>query len=127
VSSTAPEPAALVLDEMFSPTIAEALRARSHRVVAVVARIDLRAMTDDNLYAWVSSQRIWLMTENVKDFRPIMLRALQASTPTAGLLFTSSRTFPRSRQNPSPIIEAVHTWLTKAVPAHPTIEDWLVL
>ena len=124
--TTPPGPVQLALDEMFSPTIAEALRARGRNVVAVAERVDLRAMTDDELYAWAVAQRCWLLTENVKDFRPIMLQALQAGGGTTGLLFTSSRTFPRSRRNPGPLIEAIDAWLTKGPPAPPLTEDWLL-
>lgn len=116
----------LALDEMFSPKIAEALRGRGHEVVAVAERADLRAMTDDDLYAWATAAGCWLLTENVKDYRPIMLRALQAADAAAGLLFTSSRTFPRSRQNPGPLIEAIDAWLTKGPSAPPLTEDWLL-
>jgi hypothetical protein len=61
----------------------------------------------------------------VKDFRPILLRVLQTGGAAAGLLFTSSRTFPRSRQNPGPLIDAIDAWRTKGPPAPPLIEDWL--
>jgi Domain of unknown function (DUF5615) len=111
---------------MFSPKIAEALRERGREVVAVAERVDLRAMTDDDLYAWATAEGCWLLTENVKDYRPIMLRALQAGGAAASLLFTSSRTFPRSRQNPGPLIEAIDAWLTKGPPAPPLTEDWLL-
>src|SRR5215467_10740372 len=103
--TTPPAPVELALDEMFSPKIAEALRALGRNVVAVAEPTDLRAMTDDELYTWAAVERCWLLTENVKDFRPIMLRALQAGGGTTGLLFTSSRTFPRSGRNPGPLIE----------------------
>jgi hypothetical protein len=118
--------AGLVLDEMFSPTIAVTPRERGHDVIAVAERVDLRAMTDDDLYAWAAAENRWLLTENVKDFRPIMLRALQTSSATPGLLFTSSRTFPRSRKHPGPLIDALHAWLTKGPPPPPLIEDWLL-
>ncbi len=121
-----PDRAGLVLDEMFSPTIAVTLRERGHDVIAVAERVDLRAMTDDDLYAWAATENRWLLTENVKDFRPIMLRALQTSSATPGLLFTSSRTFPRSRKKPGPLIDALHAWLTKGPPPPPLIEDWLL-
>lgn len=121
-----PAPVELVLDEMFSPKIAEALRDRHRKVIAVAERTDLRAMTDDDLYAWVTAQRCWLLTENVKDFRPIMLRTLQTGGAAAGLLFTSSRTFPRSRHKVSPLIEAIDAWLAKGPPAPPLTEDWLL-
>jgi len=115
----------LVLDEMFSPAIAAAVRELGHDVVAVAERVDLRSMTDDDLFAWSAAERRWLLTENVKDFRPIMLRALQAGGAITGLLFTSSRAFPRSRRNPGPLIQPVHAWLGDGLPAPPLKEDWL--
>jgi hypothetical protein len=116
----------LALDEMFSPAIATALRDRGHDVVAVAERANLRSMTDDDLFAWSAANHRWLLTENVKDFRPIMLRALQAGGTTTGLLFTSSRAFPRSRKNPGPLIHALHAWLLAGPPAPPLTEDWLL-
>jgi hypothetical protein len=41
------------------------------------------------------------------------------------LLFTSSRTFPRSRQHVAPLVDALDAWLTKGSPEPPIIEDWL--
>ncbi|HET8662671.1 MAG TPA: DUF5615 family PIN-like protein [Micromonosporaceae bacterium] len=124
MSTPTPEPTELALDEMFSPRIVEALRARGHQVVAVAERPDLRTMTDENLYAWATEQGCWLLTENVKDFRPIMLRAQQAAH--AGVLFTNARTFPRSRHNPGPLIEAIDAWLAKGPPTPTLTEDWLL-
>jgi predicted nuclease of predicted toxin-antitoxin system len=118
-------PIQLILDEMFSPTIAATLRERGHTVIAVAERVDLRAMTDPDVFAWAATHQTWLLTENVKDFRPILLQATQTGTPTARLLFTSSRTFPRSRNNPGPLIEALHTWLDEGPPPPPIVEDWL--
>jgi hypothetical protein len=115
----------LVLDEMFSPKIADALRVRGFGVVAVAERADLRSMADHDLYAWAMAQSCWLLTENVKDFRPILLRALQADGSTGGLLFSSNRTFPRSRHSLGQIIEALDRWLSKGPPAPPVNEDWL--
>jgi hypothetical protein len=115
-----------VLDEMFSPKIAAALRDRKHDVVAVAERADLPAMTDEELFAWAVTDNRWLLTENVKDFRPILLRTLQGGGALNGLLFTSSRAFPRSRQNPGPLIEALHAWLSTGPPKAPLAEDWLL-
>lgn len=57
-------------------------------------------MTDEEVFAWAASQGRWLLTENVRDFRPLVLRALQADTTAAGILYTSGRAFPSSRKNP---------------------------
>jgi hypothetical protein len=115
----------LLLDEMFSPVVAETLRVHGHRVVALVERPEMRAMPDEEVFAWAAARRCWLLTENVKDFQPIKLRTVQAQAPIAGLLFTSSRTFPRSRQQVGPLVDALDAWLTKGAPEPPIIEDWL--
>jgi hypothetical protein len=116
----------LALDEMFSPAIAVALRDLGHDVIAVAERPELRAITDDAVFAWAAGQRRWLVTENVKDFRPILLQALQAGTPILGLVFTASRAFPRSRKNPGPLIQALYAWLLSGPPEPPLTEDWLL-
>jgi predicted nuclease of predicted toxin-antitoxin system len=117
----------LLLDEMFSPAVAAELRALGHDVIAVADRPDLRSRSDAEVFAWASADERWLLTENVKDFRPIMLRALQAGSPCCGLLFTSGRAFPRSRKNPGPLIRALHAWLTAGPPAPPISESWLAV
>jgi predicted nuclease of predicted toxin-antitoxin system len=118
--------ARLLLDEMFSPAIAAELRALGHDVIAVADRSDLRAKSDEEIFAWASAERRWLLTENVKDFRPIMLRAVAGGQLDCGLLFTSSRAFPRSRKNPGPLINALHVWLAAGPPAPPVTESWLL-
>src|SRR5574342_7367 len=114
-----PPRARLLLDEMFSPAIADALRRREHDVIAIAERLDLRTMTDDGVFAWATTDNRWILTENVKDFRPILLRAMQTEGTITGLLFTSNRSFPRSRQNPGPLIEALDQWLATGPPAAP--------
>ena len=69
-----------------------------------------------------AARQLESLTENVKDFRPIMLHALPGGPPGCGLLFTSSRAFPRSRKNPGPLINALHGWLTAGPPV---TESWL--
>jgi predicted nuclease of predicted toxin-antitoxin system len=116
----------LLLDEMVSPAIAADLRQLGHDVIAVADRPDLRSKSDEEIFAWASAEQRWLLTENVKDFRPIMLRALSAGAPGGGLLFTSNRTFPRSRKNPGSLIRALDAWLTSGPPAPPVTESWLL-
>lgn len=60
------EPVRLLLDEMFSPRIADELRRRGHDVVAMVADPELRALSDAAVYAWAAEQDRRVVTENVK-------------------------------------------------------------
>ncbi len=122
---TSESAARLALDEMFSPAVAKALRDAGHDVLAVAERADLRAMSDAKIFAWAAAERRWLLTENVKDFRPLLLQSIQFEPPAAGVLFTSSRTFPRSRKNPGPLIAALDVLLRTGPPQAPITEDWL--
>ena len=56
-----PASARLLLDEMFSPAIAAALRDLGQDVIAVAERGELRAISDDDVFAWATSQRRWLL------------------------------------------------------------------
>ncbi|MGD0604661.1 MAG: DUF5615 family PIN-like protein [Streptosporangiaceae bacterium] len=75
----------LLLDEMFAPAIAAELRELGHDVIAVADRSDLRSKSDEEIFSWASAEKRWLLTENVKDFRPLMLRALPSGPPGCGL------------------------------------------
>lgn len=115
----------LLLDEMYSPAIAKALRDHGHDVRAVADDPELRAMADDDLYRWAAGHGRRIVTENVKDFRRILAAAQESGMPRAALLFTSSRRFPRSRRNPGPLIDALDAWLRGPDAGHSPEEDWL--
>ena len=65
------------------------------------------------------------MHAHVKDFAPLLRRADELGHHVAKLLFTSSRTFTRTRRNPGPIIDALEAWLRAAEESEPPVEDWL--
>ncbi len=111
----------LLLDEMFSPTIAEELRRRGHDVLALVADAELRALSDPEVYTWAGEQRRRVVTENVKDFRTLV-----ASSAGPGVLFTSSGSFPRSRRDLGPLVRALDRWLVGAATTSRPLEDWLL-
>lgn len=89
-------------------------------MLALVAEPELRALSDAEVSALAADQGRRLVTENVKDFRP-----LAADGNGAGLLFTSSRRFPRHRAQVGPLIEALDRWLNAAASAPRPPEDWL--
>lgn len=116
---------ALLLDEMHPAAVAEALRLRGHDVISVAADPDLRGMIDLDLFAWCGQESRRLVTEDVKDFRRLLLRAEESSQTVAPLLFTSGRTFPRSRRNHGRLIAALDAWLQAPDVDRRPIEDWL--
>ena len=87
----------LLLDEMYAPTIAEQLRARGRDVASVhdpeYQRLE-REPDEEVSAAALAANRV-LVTENVQDFRRIETDALARAQPTARLIFTTDRQFPR--------------------------------
>ncbi|MHB8452147.1 MAG: DUF5615 family PIN-like protein [Mycobacteriales bacterium] len=61
----------LLLDEMLSPAIARALRARGHDVVAVKERPEWVALSDHDLLAVARCEQRAIVTGNLRDFRPL--------------------------------------------------------
>lgn len=116
---------ALLLDEMHAPVVAATLRDHGHDVIAVAEQDELRALTDEELFRWAGEHERRIVTENVKDFAPLLRRTEELRHRVAPLLFTSSHTFPRSRRNPGPVIDALNAWLRAAQASEPPIEDWL--
>jgi predicted nuclease of predicted toxin-antitoxin system len=87
----------LLLDEMYAPTIAEQLRARGHDVASVhdPEYRTLEGEPDEEVWAAALAADRVLVTENVQDFRRIEMDALARAQPTARLIFTTDRQFPR--------------------------------
>lgn len=67
------------------------------------------AVTFDTVLLSAQEQGRTIVTENVKDFRPLLIHRSQEAGPS--MLFTSSRSFPRSRRNLEVLIDALDHWL----------------
>ena len=87
----------LLLDEMYTPTIAEQLRARGHDAASIhdPEYGILEGEPDDDVWAAAIADDRALVSENVQDFRRIEANALAHAQPVARLIFTTDRQFPR--------------------------------
>ncbi len=87
----------LLLDEMYTPTIAEQLRARGHDAASIhdPEYRYLEGEPDDEVWAAAIADDRALVSENVQDFRRIEANTLAHSQPVARLIFTTDRQFPR--------------------------------
>ena len=87
----------LLLDEMYTPTIAEQLRARGHDAASIhdpEYRM-LEGEPDDEVWSAAIADDRALVSENVQDFRRIEANTLAHAQPVARLIFTADRQFPR--------------------------------
>ncbi len=109
----------LLLDEMFSPQLAQALHDDGFDVRAVAGDPVMAAAPDVDVAAWAARNGRRVLTENVRDYIPLV----SAVEPPLRLLLTSSRRYPRSRRNPAPLLKALTDWLGAEADRGPI--EWL--
>jgi len=95
-----------LLDEQLSPRIAELLRNRSHDVHAVADRSDLAGQNDRAILEAATAEGRAVITNNVKDFRPLAAEYLARGELHAGLILLPS-TRARNRAAVEMLAEAI--------------------
>jgi hypothetical protein len=103
----------LLLDEMLTPTIARELAARGHDVTAVAGAPAHEALSDTDVLNLARSQRRTVVTNNIRDFRPLHTEAV---TPGGaghfGIIFMPA-TYRRTKADTGRIIAALETKLAE--------------
>ena len=102
----------LLLDEMFSDTIARQLRAKGNDVASVVAHPALAGLPDDQILAYATTEGRALVTANIKDFIPLDSRYRAAGQDHPGLILVSTKTFPQDRSFTTAITAALAALLS---------------
>jgi predicted nuclease of predicted toxin-antitoxin system len=102
----------LLLDEMFSDTIAQQLRTKGYDVISVVAHPALVALPDDQVLAYATAEGRALVTANIKDFMPLDSRYRAAGQAHHGLILVSTKTFPQNRGFTTSITAALEALLS---------------
>jgi predicted nuclease of predicted toxin-antitoxin system len=103
-----------LLDEQLSPRIAELLRHRSHDVEAVVDRRDLAGRSDRVILEVAVEEERAVITNNVKDFRPLAAERLARGESHAGLIL-----LPARRTRTRAAVEMLADSVDQIVRAHP--------
>lgn len=117
----------LLLDEHYCEEIASQLRDAGYDVIAVVADPDLRAQPDEEIFRRASASGRPIVTENVKDFRPLLQQAYANGDPIVPLLLVPPGRFPSGSGRRAAVISAaLLVWLTAPDVADRPDEDWLV-
>ena len=117
--------APLLLDEHYAESIAHTHRAQGWNVLAVVSVPDLVGVSDEVVYSWAVAEHRRVVTENIKDFRPLLTQALSRGEKVAPLLLVPPRRFPRGRgDRNSAIAAAISAWLTTG--EERSLEEWLI-
>jgi hypothetical protein len=116
----------LLLDEMLSPDIAPLLHERGYDVQAVAASANAE-LSDPEVLDLARSQQRAVVTNNVRDFRPLHIAAVQAGgVGHFGMVFMAGN-FRRSKADIGRIADALEEKL-KQYPGLSDLanaEDWL--
>lgn len=117
----------LLLDEMLSPAIARELQARGYDMQAVAAHPEREALPDPEVLALARAERRAVVTNNVRDFRPLHVEAvLPGGRGHYGMIFMSGN-YRRTRSDIGRIIAALEAKLIQhpADEALASAEEWL--
>jgi hypothetical protein len=110
----------LLLDEQLSPAIAQQLKLCGHDVLAV-AEPGLRGHDDAAVLTWASSQARAVVTNNIRDFRPLHANYLSAATGHYGIILVPSTKYSLRLD----ALEMIVTALDRLLTEHPQPEEWL--
>ena len=108
----------LLLDELYSKQIAQRLRERGHDVVSVKERRELEGLSDGDLFALMPAEQRAILTENWADYDRRMRRATDEGTTHYGIVFTSRRQLPRSRETIGLYVRVLDDFLRR----HPAVD-----
>jgi Domain of unknown function (DUF5615) len=89
----------LLLDEMFSATVAEGLRRRGLDAVAALEEPELRGLHDEQLFVFAQLAERCIVTENIADFVAVESRwRAEQARAHCGVILVAPRAFPRHRR-----------------------------
>jgi hypothetical protein len=107
---------------MYPPALAQQLRSGGRDVVAVLEiEVGPAAKTDEDVLAWAARNNRCVATENVSDFA----RLAQQGFTHSGLIFVSSRRFPRTASGLQRLAKALDEFLTVGDPPGRDTVAWL--
>ena len=117
----------LLLEEMLSPVIARELQARGYDAEAVAGHSDREALPDAEVLALARAQRRVIVTNNVRDFRPLHVEAVMPGGPGhRGMIFVAGN-YRRTKSDIGRIIAALAAKM-KQYPGDEALvnaEEWL--
>jgi predicted nuclease of predicted toxin-antitoxin system len=118
----------LLLDEMYSPEIAEQLRGLGHDVISAQERHELESSPDLDIFRMMQLEQRVIVTNDHRHLAPLANAALQAGETFHGIVFTADRSLPRSKRKIPAMVELLDESLNRHrhVEKLPSGIQWLV-
>jgi uncharacterized protein YbjT (DUF2867 family) len=108
---------------MYPRLIAKELQARGHDVISVHDAPGSGA-ADEDILEYARAQGRAVVTENVRDYRPLADAFVAAGTGHSGIVFTTPKRWPRDK--PGALISALDQ-LLKSSPEQPVNREFWLL
>jgi hypothetical protein len=96
-----------LLDEMYSDTISSELRNRGVDAISIHDRSQLEGSTDEEVMRVAIGERRVLVTNNVRDYAPLVDKFGLRGERHFGVVFTDDATFPRTRDGIGLFVRAI--------------------
>lgn len=113
-----------LLDEHFFAQIAGLLRERGLEVEAITERKDLPEAPDGEVMEVAAREQRAVVTNNIKDFRPIAAKRLTDGSGHAGLILVPSRR-GRRREHTGALADAIEVLMRAHPDGIPNAEHWI--
>ncbi len=111
-----------LLDEHLSPQIAALLRQRGYDITAVADRPDLLAHSDRAILETATNELRAVVTNNIKDFRPLASERLARGQTHSGLILLPST---RTRAAVAALADAIESVLRDHPNGLSSSERWI--
>jgi hypothetical protein len=117
----------LLLDEHYSPRIAEELRVRGHDTVSAAELDEVRGSSDRDVWNRAIADERALVTENVADYMALVREFAGTNERHFGVIFTSPRSLPRGLGTIGAFVELLDELLIARSAADATADQvyWL--
>jgi predicted nuclease of predicted toxin-antitoxin system len=113
-----------LLDEQLSHEIARLLRERGFDVEAVCERSDLKEVSDVDVLDAATREQRAVVTNDIKDFRPMAAARLIDGGEHAGLILITARTH-RDRNATGALADAIENLMRAHPDGMPNAEHWI--
>jgi Domain of unknown function (DUF5615) len=113
-----------LLDEQLSHQIAQLLRERGLDVMAVTERSELQEASDREVFEVAAREQRAVVTNNIKDFRPIAAERIAGGHGHAGLILLPA-SHSRSRDATGVLADAIDALMRAHPDGIPDGEHWI--
>ncbi len=113
-----------LLDEQLSSEIAVELRRRKLNVEAVAERPELAGSSDQTVMDAATAEGRAVVTNNIKDFRPIAARRIASGQGHCGLILLPAKR-SRTRAAAGPLADGIESVMRASPPGIPDTERWV--